>query len=100
MSAIIKKLASIRLAKYGKIWNNHNIGWWAEIYHNRPLHENFGNYMNRIREPINSVLEIGCGAGMYPIENIQLFSGLDYTGIDISQTAIDYCKINSNFKFI
>jgi len=44
-------------------------------------------------------LEIGCGTGIYPINFRELFSDKSYSGINISESAIEHCKLHSNFDF-
>jgi len=87
-------------AKYGKSWIKRSNDWYSEIHDsNYLIHENFKKYL-KSKSDIKAVLEIGCGTGIYPIKNKELFEKIDYTGIDISQSAIDYCKQNSDFNFI
>ena len=87
-------------AKYGKFWINRSNDWYSEIHDsNFLIHENFKKYL-KSKSDIKKVLEIGCGTGIYPIKNKELFEKIDYTGTDISQSAIDYCKQNSDFNFI
>ena len=50
------------------------------------------------REKIKQILEIGCGTGVYPIKLKELFSDIEYTGTDISETAIKQCKKNNSTK--
>jgi SAM-dependent methyltransferase len=84
---------------YGKVWTKDS-NWYKEIHDLNPLlHEDFIRYLKG-KSDIKAVLEIGCGAGVYPIQMKDLFTGMQYTGMDISQTAIDYCKKNSEFEFI
>lgn len=84
---------------YGKIWAK-NSEWYDEIHKSNPLlHEDFVRYLKG-KKDVKTVLEIGCGAGIYPIQMKELFAGKQYTGIDISETAIEYCKKNSEFEFI
>jgi len=84
---------------YGKTWQEKNEEWYAMLQNTRPLlHENFVNYLKE--KNVQTILEIGCGAGVYPIMFKDLFSKIKYTGIDISNSAIEYCKKNSNFNFI
>ena len=49
---------------------------------------------------MKSVLEIGCGTGLYPIEFKDLFERKKYLGVDLSETAIKHCKKNSDYEFI
>ena len=86
---------------YGDIWQGKDAEKWYEdtdsIY---PLvHDDFLNFLNS-RKNIKTILEIGCGPGVYPIKHKEIFENYDYTGIDISKSAIQYCKSNSNFNFI
>jgi len=63
------------------------------------LRSNFIAYLTGMKD-IKTVLEIGCGSGTYPIKHSELFINKDYTGLDISRPAIEYCKEKSNFNFI
>ena len=74
--------------------------WYAHIHDiNYLLHEDFVEYLKN-KNDVKSILEIGCGTGIYPIRYKELFENIQYTGIDISSPAIDYCKKNSSFEFI
>lgn len=74
--------------------------WYTQIHEaNYLLHEDFIRYL-KSKKDVKTVLEVGCGTGVYPIRNKELFSQIDYTGTDISETAIEYCKKNSSFNFI
>ena len=86
-------------SQYGKSWTKDN-EWYNTIHDSNPLlHQNFIAYLKE-KTDVKTVLEIGCGTGIYPIQMKELFAGMQYTGIDISQTSIDYCKKNSQYKFI
>ena len=98
--ARLKILKKIGRAKYGKFWIKRSNDWYSEIHDsNYLIHENFKKYL-KSKSNIKKVLEIGCGTGIYPIKNKELFNKIDYTGIDISESAIEYCKQNSDFNFI
>jgi len=98
--ARLKISRKIGRAKYGKFWTGKSADWYSEIHDlNYLIHENFIEYL-KSKTDINKVLEIGCGTGIYPIKNKELFHKIKYTGIDISETSIEYCKQNSNFNFI
>ncbi len=86
---------------YGnKEWKKANNGWYAAIHDsNYLLHENFIQYFKE-KSDIKTILEVGCGTGIYPIRHPELFAGKRYTGMDISQANIDFCKTNSEFEFI
>lgn len=95
------KVKLLGKSKYGSKWTGANNDWYSEIHDsNQLLHEDFKNYFIKKKNDIHSVLEIGCGTGIYPIENKTMFEEINYTGIDISKDAIAYCKKNSNFNFI
>lgn len=84
---------------YGKVWFGLDSSWYSDIFNQTPLiHKQFLEYLNSNNE-IQSVLEIGCGTGIYPIKFRNYFQK-KYTGIDISESAIEYCKQNSKFNFI
>ena len=86
---------------YGnKEWKKADFEWYSMIHDaNRDIHENFTQYL-KSKTDIKTVLEIGCGTGIYPIKNKELFNGLSYTGLDISQENIDYCRKHSDFNYI
>ena len=87
-------------SSYGKQWKVSDDEWYLKIHKsNYLLHEDFKNYL-KSKKDIKTILEIGCGAGVYPIKFKELFQNISYTGLDISQDAIDYCKRNSSFNFI
>jgi len=85
---------------YGKTWQNRNDEWYSKLFSATPVfHENFIQFFKE-KNNIKTALEIGCGSGIYPIKYKELFVEVQYTGIDISPSAIDFCKKNSNFEFI
>lgn len=85
---------------YGKSWPRKSNDWYTGIHDaNYLLHEDFTNYLTN-KDDVKDILEIGCGTGIYPIRNKKLFENIQYTGMDISSSAIEYCKKNSNFEFI
>ncbi len=86
-------------AEYGKCWPEKSPEWYKQIHdENWLIHNDFKNYL-KSKCDIKTVLEIGCGKGVYPILNKELFKNMEYTGIDISPNAIEYCKKNSDFEF-
>jgi len=99
----IKNKGVFGKGEYGTTWQQRTgkeQSNWYERMHNSciPMHEDFIKYLKEF--PINTILEIGCGTGYYPIKLKEIFAERKYTGIDISQTAIEYCKTQSNFEFI
>jgi len=81
-------------------WKKGDHEWYQTIHNtNNLLHNDFIKYF-KSKNNIENILEIGCGTGVYPIKHIELFQNKKYTGIDISQENIDYCKQNSNFEFM
>ena len=60
----------------------------------------FTGYISARRKMIKTVLEVGCGAGVYPIKYPKLFDGLQYTGNDFSENNIKNLKKRSKFNFI
>ena len=82
-------------------WGKASNEWYEKIHDsNHILHNDFIKYFNEIKPNITSVLEVGCGTGIYPIRNKEMFKDLKYTGIDFSKTNIEYCKNNSKYDFI
>lgn len=51
------------------------------------------------KKNIKTVLEVGCGSGIYPIKFKEIFIGMEYEGIDFGEPAIEFCKKYSTFKF-
>ena len=82
-------------------WKKANFEWYEKIHNeNSSLHDSFMKYFNSKRDLIKTVLEVGCGAGVYPIKYKKKFEGLQYTGLDFSPTNIEYCKKQSVSNFI
>lgn len=95
-----KRIKDLKKTEYGTGWQRVDHSFYDRIYNYRPLlHEDFIKYIQS-KTDVKSILEIGCGAGTYPIEFNNLFIDKDYTGIDIGKPAIDYCREHSSFKFI
>lgn len=99
----IKNKGFFGKGEYGTTWQERSgeeqSNWYKRMHESCiPVHEHFMKYMEKCS--INTVLEIGCGTGQYPIGLKHIFNGKKYTGLDISQTAIDYCKTKSDFEFI
>ena len=87
-------------SKYGnREWKEANNDWYESMHDgNYLLHEDFIKYFKE--KSSAHILEVGCGTGIYPIRNKELFANKYYTGIDFSQENIHYCKKNSQFRFI
>ena len=87
-------------AKYGKRWPEKSPEWYKQIHDdNWLIHDDFKKFL-KSKNNIKTISEIGCGKGVYPILNKELFHNMEYTGIDISSSAIDYCQKNSDFEFL
>lgn len=86
---------------YGnKDWGKADNEWYSQIHDsNYLLHQDFERYLTA-KKDIKTILEVGCGTGIYPIKKRKLFEGKHYTGIDFSKKNIDYCKQNSDFEFL
>lgn len=86
--------------EYAKLFKEADSKWYQEIYDSNPfIHEDLIKFL-RSKKDIASILEIGCGMGHFPVENNELLKNIKYTGIDISQKNVDYCKKNSSYEFI
>jgi len=82
---------------YGDTWQGLGDKFYERLYNKSTEHrELFLSYLQN--KKISNVLEIGCGSGMIPRNHKELFN--DYTGIDISKSAIKIARKNSEFKFI
>jgi SAM-dependent methyltransferase len=87
-------------SRYGRHWVIANNEWYEQIHNsNYLLNKDFQNFLQN-KKDVKTVLEVGCGTGIFPIKHRNLFEGMSYTGIDISLDAIEYCKKNSNFTFL
>ncbi len=85
--------------KFGDTWQNKGEEYYDDLWKKTPIvHKDFVKYINN-KNDIKTVLEVGCGAGVYPIKYQKLFDGKEYSGIDISKSAIEHCKTKSNFNF-
>lgn len=97
---IKKRIKDIKKTEYGEGWQKVDLEFYNRIYNYRPLlHQDFIKYL-KSKNNIKTVLEVGCGAGTYPIEFKDLFEDKKYVGIDIGKPSIEYCKKHSSFKFI
>lgn len=87
--------------KYGNTqWTKGDNKWYSFLHEaNNLLHQDFSKYYNS-KNDLKSILEIGCGTGVYPIKHSEFFKNKEYTGIDFSQENIEFCKQNSNFEFV
>ncbi len=88
---------------YGKTWQERDgkdqVDWYTIMHDSHEIqHQDFIKYFKS--KNIETVLEVGCGTGFYPINLKELFTNVKYTGTDISKTAIKYCKANSEHEFI
>jgi len=96
----VKKIKGLKKSGYGNTWQQKDNEWYSKLDCSWPkLHRNFIKFLKN-KADVSSVLEVGCGTGLYPIKNKELFSGMKYTGIDASKSAIEFCKKNSRFDFI
>ena len=99
----IKNSGIIGKEKYGKIWQekfgDEQVQWYEKMHNScLKMHDDFKKFLAE-KSPSN-VLEVGCGSGYYPRNLKELFTNMEYTGTDISETAIKFCKSKSPFNFI
>lgn len=81
----------IKPDNYGKVWQSQSLQTYQNWYDIREsVHKLFAGWL-RDKE-IKTVLEVGCGFGVYPIEHKELLAGMSYTGVDMSAPGIDHCK--------
>lgn len=86
---------------YGKVWQGQPHEYWVGMYDEQiPYHKLFLQGLDLNRQHIKTVLEVGCGSGVYPIKHAHELEGLTYTGVDISESGIAYAKANSTSEFI
>jgi SAM-dependent methyltransferase len=100
----IKNTGIFGHSSYGKTWQeregNKQNDWYDQMHESHKIqHQDFIQYL-KTRKNLETVLEVGCGTGVYPIKLKELFANIKYTGTDISETAIKQCKKNSSFEFI
>lgn len=98
-----KRIRNLKKSSYGRDWQRTDLvvtERYVTLFERTPLiHKNFMNFLKEKNE-VKTILEIGCGTGIYPIKFKELFYDKKYVGIDISKPAIGFCKKNSNFDFI
>ena len=99
----IKYSGIVGKEKYGKIWQEKfgdEQAQWYEKMHNCciKMHNDFKKFLTE--KSLSTVLEVGCGSGYYPRNLKELFTNIEYTGIDISETAIKFCESKSPFNFL
>ncbi len=87
---------------YGSVWQRLGLEEYQGWHRDRiGYHKDFMAWMKD--KEIETVLEVGCGYGLYPIEHKELFDGMVYTGIDLSLAGINHCNTNTDcryFRFI
>ncbi len=84
---------------YGSEWKDADDEWYKKIHDsNYLIHEDFTKYFNERKSQIKTILEVGCGTGIYPVKNKEMFHEFQYLGIDISQDAVDFCKKNPHMN--
>ena len=99
---IKKRVKDLKKSSYGKNWQKVREEFYSKIgiLEQRPLlHNNFVNYLTS-KDDVKTILEIGCGMGIYPIKFKNLFENKEYLGLDIGEPAIDFCKKKSDFNFM
>ena len=99
----IKNSGIIGKEKYGKVWQekfgDEQVQWYEGMHNScLKMHDAFHKFL--VEKSPTTVLEVGCGAGYYPRNLKDYFHGMQYTGTDISETAIEFCKSKSSFNFI
>jgi len=85
---------------YGETWQGRDNKFYERLHRDGLIeHTKFLAYL-KSKKDVKTILEIGCGSGVYPIKYKDIFEKFDYTGIDISKSAIKFCQENSDFNFI
>lgn len=86
--------------EYAKTFKEADPDYYETVFSSKPLVlKDFFQFL-KLHNQIKSVLEIGCSTGIFPIKYDEYFSNKQYTGLDISQKCIEYCKDHSSFDFI
>ena len=86
--------------EYAKIFKEADPDYYETVFSAKPLVlKDFLKFL-KTHNDIQSVLEIGCSTGIFPIKYNEYFSDKQYIGLDISQKCIDYCKEHSSFDFM
>lgn len=86
--------------EYARFFKEQGDEYYTRIFNSKPLIiEDFMQFL-QTKKDVSSVLEIGCSTGIFPIKFNNIFANMEYTGLDISQKSINYCKKHSNFEFI
>jgi SAM-dependent methyltransferase len=97
----MKSVALEAPLNYGSVWQDRGVGWWSDIHGRRPaIHASFAKWMAEKAGEFQTVLEVGCGAGVYPLKHFEMFGDAVYTGLDISAEGIKHCAAHSDSEFI
>lgn len=87
---------------YGKFWQEADRGFYLKIHLERMRqHTRFCRWFKKTflpSEHLPLVCEIGCGYGVFYPEWFESM-GMIYTGVDLSQKAIEYCQANHPGEF-
>ncbi len=76
------KTKIIGKSQYGhKDWVDANPDTYDTFHDSLFSHEDFIEYFKK-KLDVKSVLEVGCGTGVYPIKTVELFKDKEYTGND------------------
>jgi ubiquinone/menaquinone biosynthesis C-methylase UbiE len=74
--------------------------WYVDLFnHCSNLNSDFIEFL-KTKNDVNTILEIGCGTGVYPIHFKNLFKNKTYTGFDVSVSGILHCIQHSDFAFM
>lgn len=74
---------------FGKIWQTLDLGTWGRWAESRrALHDEFVKWLVSLDPPVRTVLEVGCGPCYYLRNYADVFKDKEYTGLDISRSAI------------
>lgn len=85
---------------FGKIFKEYDVARYTKMFDSRPeTHKQLVSFLES-KKDIKTVAEIGCSIGLYPTRFVDVFNKLQYTGFDISESSINYCKEHSKFEFI
>ena len=86
--------------EYGETFQKKELVFYEKMYEGKPLIHKVILDCIRTNKNIQTILEIGCGIGLFLTKNRDIFEGKKYTGIDISENATDIARERSTGEFI
>ena len=86
--------------EFGKTFKEKDPEYFSKIFDTIPkIHSDLINFINS-NDDIKTILEIGCGTANFSAKFPKILEDKDYTGLDISENNIKFCKETYKHNFI